>query len=227
MVARLRGFPLLLACASIVPPALAREPSVTPPASASPRAPEAKRAAEAPRNARKGGTPKRGNDKPADAERAAAAYFPDVTLVDQDGRSHRFFSDLLKGKRVIVNFGFTRCNGACNPITRNLVKVQKALGDRVGRDIVMLTISVDPARDTPASMKEFANKYGAGPGWYFLSGAPENVHAVLRRLGADTQNPDEHSTMVLLGDVPSGTWTKAIAYTPPDELANAVLRLTE
>ena len=181
------------------------------------RGPE-KKAAEAPRK-----------DVDAGASaRAANSYFPDVELVDQDGKPHRFYSDLVKGKTVLVNFGFTRCKGACSPIMRNLAKVQRALGDRVGKDIVMLTISVDPRNDTPAKMTEFGSRYGYVPrGWYLLTGTPANVEAVLQRLGGSTAVPDEHSSVVLIGDDKTGTWTKAVGFVPADEIVHAVLHLND
>lgn len=159
---------------------------------------------------------------------ASKAYFPDVELVDQDGKPHRFYSDLVKGRLVLVNFGFSRCKGACNPIMRNLAKVQRSLGARVGRDVLMLTISVDPVNDTPASMKELGARHGAlAGGWLLLSGTPANVRTVLERLGGWTAVPDEHSTVVLIGDDRTGTWTKAVGFTPAEAIVDAVLHLED
>ncbi|MFN8001386.1 MAG: SCO family protein [Acidobacteriota bacterium] len=71
----------------------------------------------------------------------AARYFPNTTLLTEDGRTVRFFDDLLAGKTVLINFMFATCTGVCSPMTANLVKVQTALGSRVGRDIQMLSLT--------------------------------------------------------------------------------------
>src|SRR5215813_6208884 len=110
---------------------------------------------------------------------AAQKYFSDVQLVNQNGEKMRFYSDLLQGKTVIINSFFATCQGSCLPITRNLEKVQEALGDRLGKDARIISISVDPTVDTPAELKAFGKKFHARPGWYFMTGPKENVDFVL------------------------------------------------
>src|ERR1051325_10225018 len=96
---------------------------------------------------------------------AAASYFTDVELINQDGKKVRFYSDVLKGKTVVVNAFFTTCTSVCPPMNRNMEKIQEALGDRVGRDVFLVSITVDPENDTPARIKDYARKFHAGPGW--------------------------------------------------------------
>src|SRR5712691_10326550 len=109
----------------------------------------------------------------------AHKYFTDVVLINQNGEKMRFYSDLLQGKVVIINSFFATCQGSCLPMNRNLEKVQEALGDHIGKDVFIISISVDPAVDTPASLKEYATKLNAKPGWYFVTGDPENVGLAL------------------------------------------------
>jgi protein SCO1/2 len=163
----------------------------------------------------------------AEADAAANQYFTDTELVDQNGKPFRFYSDLIRGKTVLINFAFASCKTACSPITANLARVQKLLGSRVGKDIHMITITVDPANDTPAKLKEFSKRFQAGPGWYFLSGSRANVEAVLKRLGGYTEKPEEHITTVLIGDSVTGTWLKALALSPPENLSYAVEHLND
>jgi cytochrome oxidase Cu insertion factor (SCO1/SenC/PrrC family) len=100
--------------------------------------------------------------QPAGTEQTAAhKYFTDVVLVNQNGEKMRFYSDLLQGKVVIINSFFATCQGSCLPMNRNLERVQQALGDHVGKDVHIVSISVDPAVDTPASLKEYAKKLHA------------------------------------------------------------------
>ena len=103
------------------------------------------------------------NAQTKEAEQSAAQkYFSDIQLVNQDGEKMRFYSDLLQGKVVIINSFFATCAGSCLPLTRNLEKLQQALGPRLGKEVHILSISVDPAVDTPASLKAYAKKLNAG-----------------------------------------------------------------
>src|SRR5215207_3927345 len=110
--------------------------------------------------------PHAGHNKGRQPGEAAAAqkYFSDVELVDQDGRRLRFYSDVLKGRTVVINAFFTTCTSVCPPMNRNLEKVQEALGQRLGKDVFILSISVDPLTDTPPRLKEYSRRFHARPG---------------------------------------------------------------
>ncbi|WP_437838236.1 SCO family protein [Sorangium sp. So ce1153] len=149
---------------------------------------------------------------------AAEKYFTNTELVDQNGRSHRFYEGLLRGRKVLINFAFTSCKGACPTMTANLARVQELLRAR-GERVTILTITVDPENDTPAALKEYAAKFRAGEGWYFLTGTPANVAAVLRRLGGEVRRPDEHTMTLLVGDTSTGMWLKTLATERPETLA--------
>ncbi|WP_441287791.1 SCO family protein [Sorangium sp. KYC3313] len=157
---------------------------------------------------------------------AAARYFTNTELVDQHGRAHRFYDGLLRGRKVLINFAFTSCKGVCPTMTANLARVQALLRAR-GQAVTMLTITVDPENDTPAALKEYAAKFKAGEGWYFLTGTPENVATVLKRLGGQVKRPDEHTMTLLVGDTSTGMWLKAFATEAPEALARAVQHLND
>src|SRR5690349_20038865 len=108
--------------------------------------------------------------KTSDESSPAQKYFTDVELIDQDGKKVHFYSDVLKGKTVVVNALFTTCTSVCPPMNRNMERIQEALGERVGRDVFLVSITVDPDVDTPARLKDYAKKFHAGPGWVFLTG---------------------------------------------------------
>ena len=160
--------------------------------------------------------------RPAQEPSAAQKYFTDVNLVDQDGRTLRFYSDLLKGKTVIANFFFTTCTGVCPPINRNLEILQNALGDRLGRDIFIVSISVDPLTDTPARLKDYAKRFHAKSGWTFLTGQKENVERALYKLGSYVENKDDHTTIIIIGNEGTGLWKKALGLAKADELLRLV-----
>ncbi|HJQ70437.1 MAG TPA: SCO family protein [Blastocatellia bacterium] len=163
--------------------------------------------------------------KAASPAEAAARYFPNTVLLTQDNKPVHFFDDLLKGKTVLINFVFTTCAGVCPPMTANLAKVQEYLGDRVGRDINMITISVDPVIDTPAEMKKYAEKFKTRPGWYFLTGKKEDVDQVLRKVGGYVEDKNQHVSLLLVGNVETGEWSKVFAMSKPSDIADAALRI--
>jgi cytochrome oxidase Cu insertion factor (SCO1/SenC/PrrC family) len=155
----------------------------------------------------------------------SASYFPNVELLTQDGRPVRLYDDLLKGKVVIINFMFTTCTGVCPPMTANLAKVQSYLGERVGREVVIISISVDPAADTPVTLKKYADGFKARPGWYFLTGKKENVDWALYKLGGYVEDKMQHSGLVIIGNETTGEWVKTSAMRSPAQIAEAVLVL--
>ncbi len=151
-------------------------------------------------------------------ERPGHKYFGDVKLVDQDGREVRFYTDLLQDKTVIINVMFATCTGACPAMSGTVEKIQAHLGDRLGKDVRLLSISVDPVHDTPARLKEYAARFHARPGWYFLTGSKENVEAVLSKLGQWVDDPSDHQTLFLIGNDRTGLWKKAFALAPADQV---------
>ncbi|MEK7405362.1 MAG: SCO family protein [Acidobacteriota bacterium] len=163
-----------------------------------------------------------GNSKAGDKNLAARTYFTDVVLVNQDGQEMRFFSDLIEGKTVMVITFFTTCTGICPPMNRNLEQIQSWLDDRLGKDVHMLAISVDPLHDTPPRMKEYARRYHAKPGWYFLGGKKENVDLALKKLGQYVEAKDDHSPIMIIGNQRTGLWKKALALAKIEDLIKIV-----
>ncbi len=169
---------------------------------------------------------------PDEAERKkmveqSSKYFPNHLLLTQENQQVRFYDDLLKGKVVLINFMFTTCAGVCSPMTANLLKVQSYLGERVGREVRMLSISVDPATDTPEVLKSYAARFKTGPGWYFLTGKKENVDWVLYKLGGYTESKDTHTAVLIIGNETTGEWLKVHSMSKPSEIAATVIKLVE
>jgi protein SCO1 len=152
----------------------------------------------------------------------AHQYFTDVVLLNQDGEPMRFYSDLLQGKVVIINSFFGTCRDSCLPMNRNLERVQQALGDRVGKDVRIISISVDPTVDTAASLKGYSKTLHAGPGWYFLTGDKQNVDTILRKLGQFVDEKQNHSNLIIIGNERTGLWKKAFGLARSEELVKVV-----
>lgn len=159
----------------------------------------------------------------AQQTRWRADYFPNVVLQDQDGRRLHFYDDIIRGKVVSINFIYTTCTDICPLDTAQLRRVQQILGDRVGRDVHMYSISVDGARDTPATLRRFMRTYDVGPGWTFLTGSRADVDLLQRRLGLRPVDPDgelsEHGTSIIVGNEATGHWIRRSAFESPALLA--------
>jgi len=146
----------------------------------------------------------------------AREYFTNLPLINQDGETVRFFDDVLKDKVVVVNFIFTNCDGACPLMTHKLSLVRDRMEGQIGDTVEFVSLSIDPERDTPAAMKEFAKMHHADhDGWTFLTGKPENLDYIIKRLGQYTDDVEAHSTLMLAGNVNTAHWIKIQPYEQP------------
>ena len=164
---------------------------------------------------------------------STAASLPNVVLTTHENNTVRFYDDLVKGRVVLINFMFTNCKRFCPVTTPNLVRVQVALGDRVGRDIFLYSITLDPATDTPEVLKDYAKKVGAGPGWTFLTGKAEDIGKLRRRLGVYNRDPiidadkTRHGGLVVYGNDAIGRWAAIPGLNKAEVIVRAVLRVAE
>jgi protein SCO1/2 len=153
---------------------------------------------------------------------AAESYFGEIELVSHDGRTLRLYQDLMKNKTVVFSAFFSRCQSVCPPLNAKLQGLQRALGPRVGKDVLFVSITVDPEFDTPARLSEVAAKLHAGPGWLLMSGSPEQVHTALLRLGYATPEKEAHSPLLVVAREKTGVWKKAHGFAPIDDLLQIV-----
>lgn len=164
---------------------------------------------------------------PSSGTHDAQQYFTDTALKDQDGNTVRFYSDQLKGKRVLLNVVFTHCQDACPLITRKLKDVRAAMADDVASQVYFITLTSDPKNDTPEVLKAFAAKHGVdGPNWRFLTGTQEQMDLVLGRLGQVIPSPEQHSTQLIVGDVANKRWARIRPDAPVDAIAQRLQFLT-
>jgi protein SCO1/2 len=158
--------------------------------------------------------------RPVAANRWGANYFPNVPLVTQDGKTVRFYDDLIKDKAVAINFIYTSCDEVCPLETASLVQAYKILGARAGRDVFFYSISTDPKRDTPEVLKAYAEKFGAT--WLFLTGRQEDIRLIGKKLGMlrerDEATNSHHAAQLMLGDQPKGQWQRNSAVDNPEFL---------
>jgi protein SCO1/2 len=154
----------------------------------------------------------------------AEQSIPDIEVVDQNGKKFRFYTDLIKGKVVVVNFIFTNCTFVCPMQGSNFAKLQAALGERLGRDVHLVSVSVDPATDTPERLKAWGAKFGAKPGWTLVTGERASMDKLLRTLTGDATRPVEHSPVVLLGDFDKSGWVRAYGLGEPERYLDLIAK---
>jgi cytochrome oxidase Cu insertion factor (SCO1/SenC/PrrC family) len=147
---------------------------------------------------------------------------PEASVLDQDGRRLNFYKDLVKGKIVAINFIFTTCTTICPPLTATFRRVQQQLGERAGREVSLISVSVDPRTDTPERLKSFAQKFKAGPGWTFVTGDKSEIDTLLKAFGVATADKTEHTPMVLVGNDTAGVWSRAYGLSPPTTLVKVI-----
>lgn len=161
--------------------------------------------------------PGKGADKEPAQASPSQKYFPDLPLVDQDGKERKFYTDLIKGKVVVINSFFSTCESHCPTMMGKLQKIQEAAGDRMGKDVHIISITVDPFTDTPKVLKAYSKAYNAKPGWFMMTGDKETVKSALNRLGFNTEAKELHSNIFIIGNEPTGRWQK-VSGNRPDEI---------
>jgi len=161
-----------------------------------------------------------------DASTASDIDLRDEILVNQHGDEVRFVSDVVRDQIVVMDFVYTTCTTVCPVLSAILQQVQSGLGDRLGTDVRLISVSVDPVRDTPGRMKKYAEGLHAQAGWAWLTGEKTSVDEVLRGLGAYSPNFEDHPSIVLVGDPQSGTWKRFFGFPGPDKILAAVDEMT-
>lgn len=161
-------------------------------------------------------------------ERIRQKYFPDLVLTTHEGKKVRLYDDLVKDKIVIINFMYAKCEGVCPPVTANLVKVQNLLGDRLGKDIFIVSFTLKPEQDTPEVLRKYAEAYKVKKGWTFVTGKAEDMETVRRKLGFTDPDPERdrdktnHIGNISYGNEPLQRWGGAPGTSKPSFIVQMV-----
>ena len=147
---------------------------------------------------------------------------PDVVVLDQNSQKVRFYSDLVKGKIVAVNFIFTTCTTICSPMTANIARVQKKLLARGEKNVHFISVSVDPEGDTPEKLKSYAAMFHAQPGWTFVTGTRAQLEPVWRAFGVPMGAREDHTATVVIGNEARHEWTYGSGLTSADKLVTVI-----
>src|SRR5689334_6228860 len=162
---------------------------------------------------------------PADATTEKYSFsslqIPNARVLDQNGHALDFYTDLIKGRNVAINFIFTTCTTVCPVLTATFRRVQVEL-EKSQSDVKLISISVDPTVDTPERLRDFADKFKAGPGWTFVTGDKTEIDSLLQRLGAGVGNKNDHTSMILIGNDPADVWTRTYGLSSPTVLIKVI-----
>lgn len=145
---------------------------------------------------------------------------PDVVLLDQDGKPQRLLGGLIGERAVVVHFFFSGCGTVCPPQTALLRDLRQRI-DAAGRarDVLFVSISVDPLGDGPAQLRAYAQRFGlragTAAGWSLLTGAPADVARVLQGFGVGSGSPQQHANLVWLGQAARQRWTRMDGLASP------------
>ena len=151
----------------------------------------------------------------------SSMQIPNVRVLNQNGKALDFYSDLIKGQNVAINFIFTTCTTVCPVLTATFRRVQTQL-EATQSNVKLISISVDPTIDTPERLRDFADKFKAGPGWTFVTGEKSDIDSLLQRLGAGLGNKNDHTSMVLIGNDPADVWTRTYGLSSPTVLLKVI-----
>jgi protein SCO1/2 len=154
---------------------------------------------------------------------AATPRIPDVQVRDQNGKLVRFNSDLIKGRKVAINFIFTSCTSVCSPMTATFRAVQQDLKARKRDDVHLISVSVDPLTDTPEALTAFGRKFGAEPGWTFVTGSRKSIDEILKAFAIGTGDPDDHAPLVYISDEAGRTWTRSSGLAAPQAIVERLV----
>jgi protein SCO1 len=153
---------------------------------------------------------------------------PDSEVTNQDGKQLKFYTDLVKGKKVMVSFIFTSCRATCPLVGRNFQKLQEEIGAGLGKDIFLITVSTDPTVDTPDVMKKWGERFGRREGWTLVTGEEASVNKLLLALtGATRQREGEHNSLLLLFDDSNGGWDLTSSTIRPVLLLDGLKKVSQ
>jgi protein SCO1 len=166
-------------------------------------------------------------DKSRPEASPGASFYTNAVLRTHENKPVRFYDDLIKGKISVINFIYASCHNWCPRSTANLFKVQNMLGDRLGREVFMYSITLKPWEDDPATLKRYARSHGAKPGWTFLTGDDYDITTLrfkLLRLDQPMLDFDlnQHTGMARIINDSLNKWTMCPLRAMPYQVVDAI-----
>lgn len=154
-------------------------------------------------------------------------HLPNVPLITHSGDTVMLYDDLLKDKKVVINFMYTVCADTCLLTTQNMKEARELLGD-FANDINFYSFSLTPLEDDPAALREYMEMYEIDSGWTFLTGLPDNIERVRRGLGfvqasaAEDADIANHANMLRVGNEKMVSWGHASGTSSGKSIARRI-----
>lgn len=155
----------------------------------------------------------------------AKLVIPDIEVLNQDGKKVRFYTDLVKGKKVLINFVYTSCELTCPMAGRNFDKLQKSIGKELGKEVFLISVSTDPSVDTPQILKKWGEKYNRQDGWTLVTGDESIISRLLTVLIGGSPRRGLHAPLVILFDGVSEVWDATTSLAEPKVLLDSLSKL--
>lgn len=156
---------------------------------------------------------------------AGVDALPDADLLRSDGQLVRLKADLIRDRLVLLNFVFATCSSLCPPQSAVMADIQSRWQDRLGRDIMLASLSLDPLNDDPPRLARFARGFAPGAHWWWLTGAPRTVFRLLDGLGVGTGgDPANHAPVLLAGRAGRGDWQRLVGLPARDQIDTVIRR---
>jgi len=168
------------------------------------------------------------DSEPARPTKRTPGHIPNPTVYTHEGRAVRFYDDLIRDKVVAISMTYAQCAATCPATMGNLIRVQQMLGDRIGRDVFMYSITLFPEVDTPQVLKQYAEKFGVKQGWQFLTGAPADIESLRFALGFYDMDPavdairTQHANMIRIGNAAYDRWTMSPGLVRPELIVSTI-----
>lgn len=160
------------------------------------------------------------------AQNVDVNLYPEV-LQTQHGKQMSLTEDIGKDSILVMNFIYTTCTTVCPVTSAVFQQLQDKLTEREGNKVKLVSVSVDPVRDTPQRLKNYSQRFNAGEDWLWLTGDKRKVDRVLEGLGAYTPDFRDHPAMVLVGDPSSERWVRFFGFPSPERLLASIDDLTK
>lgn len=149
-------------------------------------------------------------------------FIDDTALQDHTRMERHLRSDVIGDRIAVIDFIYTSCTTMCPMVSSVMARLQKDLGERLEREVILVSVSVDPVRDTPEKLAAHARKFDQGKGWVWLTGSRYNVQEVLRNFGITISNLEEHAPMVMVGRADNSNWYRLVGIPHPDDVMEAL-----
>ena len=146
---------------------------------------------------------------------------PDVEVVTHEGKKVRFYSYLVKGRTVAVNFIYTGCSTICPSSGALFSALQKQ-----HESVQFISISIEPEVDTPPKLAAWSRRFRTTPQWTLVTGSPAAIAKIVKAFGQTTARPQDHTPLTIVGSDRTHTWSKLYGFPGSEKIADLIAEVS-